>query len=68
MNEVKIRNWRQCLFKRFGSFIVKTRAEKLEEIFQKYNNKNSCTQHSCIQTCKSFLLKEKINNEAVNIN
>jgi hypothetical protein len=34
-----IRNWRQCLFKRFRSFIVKTRAEKLEEIFPKYNNK-----------------------------
>jgi hypothetical protein len=29
-----IRDWRQCIFKRFGSFIVKTRAEKLEEIFK----------------------------------
>jgi hypothetical protein len=34
-----IRNWRQCLFKRFRSFIVKLELKKLEEIFQKYNNK-----------------------------
>jgi nucleoid DNA-binding protein len=33
-----IRNWRQCLFKRFRKFYCKTRAEKLE-YFQNNNKK-----------------------------
>jgi nucleoid DNA-binding protein len=37
-----IRNWRQCLFKRFRKFYCKTRAEK-KEIFPKYNNKMHTT-------------------------
>jgi hypothetical protein len=50
-----IRNWRQCLFKRFGSFIVKLELKNWKKYFQKTTIKNSCTQHSCIQTCKVFV-------------
>jgi ABC-type uncharacterized transport system fused permease/ATPase subunit len=62
-----IRNWRQCLFKRFRKFHCKNQELKnWKKYFKKYNNQNSCTQHSCIQT-KVFVEGVKINNEASKI-
>jgi nucleoid DNA-binding protein len=57
-----IRNWRQCLFKRFRKFYCKTRAEK-EEIFQKYNNKIPAHNIPAFKPAK-FFVEGKINNEA----
>jgi nucleoid DNA-binding protein len=51
MNEEKfIRDWRQCIFKRFGSFIVKTRAEKTGRNISKNTTKFNTT--SWFQTQK----------------
>jgi nucleoid DNA-binding protein len=56
-----IRNWNNVYLRGF-SFIVKTRAEKLEEIFQKYNNKIPAHNIPAFKPAK--VLKEvKINNE-----
>jgi hypothetical protein len=56
-----IRNWRQCLFKRFQFYCKKL--EKTGRNISKIQQ-NSCTQHPAFKPAK-VLLKEKINNEAV---
>ena len=49
----------------FGSFIIKTRAEKnREKYFQKHHHQNSSTQHSLLQTCKSFCRRSKKQRES----
>jgi nucleoid DNA-binding protein len=58
-----IRNWRQCLFKRFRSFIVKTRAEKTGRNISKYNNKIPAHNIPAFKPAKVFE-GVKINNEA----
>jgi DNA-binding protein HU-beta len=66
MNEVKnsLETGDNVYLRGFGSFIVKTRAEKTGRNISKYHNKNSCTQIPAFKPAKVFVEGVKINNEA----
>jgi hypothetical protein len=56
-----IRNWRQCLFKRFRSFIVKLELKNWKKYFQ---NTTIKFLHTPAFKPKFFVEGVKINNEA----
>jgi nucleoid DNA-binding protein len=62
-----IRDWRQCIFKRFWSFIVKTRAEKTGRNISK-NTTIKSTHNIPAFKPKSFCRRSKTNNETKYIN
>jgi hypothetical protein len=54
-----IRNWRQCLFKRFRKFCKKLELKNWKKYFQKYNNKIPAHNIPAFKPAKVLLSKDK---------